>query len=108
MSLPDAQKAVSDNPPKDSVAAPVDKVQQEQDVDRKLRFYGIIQAFRNGRMPDNAQIDEMLTYALNHSPIHTAKLSQDGQKLVRDSQNIIETVSRETRTSLGNGRLNVL
>ncbi|KLO12225.1 hypothetical protein SCHPADRAFT_905341 [Schizopora paradoxa] len=94
MSLPDAQKVVSENPPKNSVASPVDKTQQEQDVDRKLRFYGIIQAFRNGRMPDNAQIDEMLTYTINHSPINTGKLSPDGQKLVRDTQNIIETARR--------------
>lgn len=92
MSLPDAQKVVSENPPKTSVAAPVNTSDQEQDVDRKMRFYGIIQAFRNGRMPDNAQIDETLSYALNHSPVHTAKLSPDGQKLVRDTQNIIETV----------------
>lgn len=91
-SLPEAKKVVSENPPKDSVAAPTVKVDQERDVDRKLRLYGVIKALRNGRMPDNAQLDASLLYARDHSLINAAKLSTDGQKLVVDTQRIIETV----------------
>lgn len=90
--LPEAKQAVSENPPKNSVAAPTVKAEQEKDVDRKLRLYGVIQAFRQGRMPDNAQIDETLLFVRDHSPINTAKLSPDGKKLIGDTRNIIETV----------------
>ena len=56
-----------------------------------MRLYGVIEAFRSGRMPDNAQIDETLVYLNKHSPIDVTKLSPEGQKLVSDSRDIIET-----------------
>ena len=93
MSLPAAQKTVSEQPPKNSVASPTSKIDQEEDIDRKIRLYGVIQAFRNGRMPDNDQIDETLLYVRDHSPVDTAKLSPDGKKLIADTRNVIETVS---------------
>ena len=93
MSLPEAQKDVSENPPKNSVASPTIKADQEKEVNRKLRAYGVIQAFRQGRMPDNEQIDETLLYVRDNSPIDTSKLSADGQRLIADTRNIIETVS---------------
>lgn len=61
------------------------------DVDRKLRFYGVISALRDGRTPSNAQIDSTLAYALAHSPVDVAKLSPDGQRLIVDARDIIET-----------------
>ena len=42
-------------------------------------------------MPDNKQIDETLKYVLDHSPVDTSKLSRDGQKLIQDTRDIIET-----------------
>lgn len=57
-----------------------------------MRLYGVIEAFRQGRLPDNKQIDETLNYVLDHSPIDERKLSRDGQKLVSDARDIIETV----------------
>jgi len=42
-------------------------------------------------MPDNEQIDSTLKYVLTHSPVDTSKLSPDGQKLISDSRDIIET-----------------
>lgn len=99
MSLPEAQKAVSEQPPSNSVVSPTSQVEQEQDVDRKLRLYGVVQAFRDGRMPDNAQIDETLLYVRDHSPIDTARLSPDGKKLIADVKDIIETVSKISFTS---------
>lgn len=57
----------------------------------QLRLYGVIQAFRDGRLPDNAQIDHTLKYVLNHSPVDQDKLSPDGRKLVQDVKDIIET-----------------
>ncbi|KAI5121398.1 hypothetical protein M0805_003170 [Coniferiporia weirii] len=92
MSLPKAQRLISENPPKNSVAAPTVKAEQELDVDRKLRLYGVIQAFRNGRMPGNTQIDEALSYVRDNSLIERKKLSPEGRKLTEDVRDIVETV----------------
>lgn len=91
--LPVAQRVIAERPPKNSVAAPTILSEQEADIDRKLRLYGVVQAFRNGRMPDNAQIDETLLYLRDHSPINTDELSDEGKQLVRDTRGLIETVS---------------
>jgi hypothetical protein len=56
-----------------------------------LRLYGIIQAFRQGKLPDNVQIDKTLKYVLSHSLFDTDKLSPDGRKLIQDTKDIIET-----------------
>ena len=110
MSLPPAHKEISEHPAPDSVAVPTNKQLKEADVDRKvdgserppfqfqkierifqIRFYGVIQAFRQGRMPDNKQIDDTLNYVKDHSPVELDKLSPEGRKLVQDSRDIIET-----------------
>lgn len=57
-----------------------------------MRLYGVIQAFRENRYPDNVQIDETLSYVLGHSPVDESKLSSEGRKLVNDVRDIIETV----------------
>ncbi|CAL1710558.1 unnamed protein product [Somion occarium] len=92
MTLPTAPKDISDHPTKGSVAEPVDRPKLEKDVDRKLRFYGVISAFKQSRMPTNDQIDHTLKYVLTHSPVPENDLSQDGKKLVQDSRDIIETM----------------
>ncbi|PSS29844.1 hypothetical protein PHLCEN_2v2659 [Hermanssonia centrifuga] len=91
MSLPNAPKDISDHPAKGSVIAPVDKQAQAADVDRKLRFYGVISAFGESRMPSNEQIDKTLQYVLTHSPVPEEELSPEGKKLVADTRDIIET-----------------
>lgn len=91
MSLPNAPKDISDNPAKGSVVDPVDKQKQAADVDRKLRFYGVINAFKESRMPTNDQIDRTLQYVLNHSPVPENDLSPEGKKLIADTRDIIET-----------------
>jgi len=58
-----------------------------------MRLYGVIQAFRAGRMPDNAQIDQTLRYFIGHSPVDINQLSPEGKKLVDDVRAILETVS---------------
>ena len=56
-----------------------------------MRLYGVIQAFREGRLPDNAQIDHTLNYVLDNSPVDQEQLSSDGRKLIQDVRDIIET-----------------
>ena len=91
MSLPNAPKDISDKPAKGSVVDPVNKEQQAADVDRKLRFYGVINAFKESRMPSNEQIDRTLQYVVGHSPIPENELSPEGKKLIADTRDIIET-----------------
>jgi hypothetical protein len=91
MSLPPATKDISEHPKSGSVVAPTDKAAKEADVSRKINFYGVIEAFRQGRMPDNHQIDESLQYLLKTPPVDENQLSSDGRKLVQDSREIIET-----------------
>lgn len=91
MSLPQAPKDISDHPASGSVVQPTDKAAQAADVDRKLRFYGVVSALRESRMPTNEQIDSALNYALKHSPVDLKQLSPDGQRLIQDSRDIIET-----------------
>ncbi|RPD56928.1 hypothetical protein L226DRAFT_573722 [Lentinus tigrinus ALCF2SS1-7] len=91
MSLPQAQKDISDKPAAGSVVDPVNKKNQAADVDRKLRFYGVIRAFSDSRMPSNEQIDRALNYVLQNSPVDTKQLSPSGQRLIQDTRDIIDT-----------------
>ncbi|PPQ68177.1 hypothetical protein CVT24_005064 [Panaeolus cyanescens] len=96
MSLPPAQKDISTHPGANAVTVPVDKQAKDADVQRKIKLYGIVQAFREGRLPSNAQIDSALSYVLSHSPVDVSSLSPEGQKLIQDVKDIIGT----TRTMI--------
>lgn len=89
--LPPAKSEVSAHPSAMAVTSAVDRKDQQADVERKLKLYGIIQAFMDGRMPDNNQIDEALQYAIGHSPVSLEKLSPDGKLLVEDVRDILES-----------------
>ncbi|THH03681.1 hypothetical protein EW145_g6091 [Phellinidium pouzarii] len=91
MSLPAAPRDISNNPASGAVTDPVNRKEKDADVDRKLRFYGVIQAFREGRFPDNSQIDDTLRYVKDNSPMDVGALSQDGQRLVQDVGDIVDT-----------------
>ncbi|MBW0513033.1 hypothetical protein O181_052748 [Austropuccinia psidii MF-1] len=90
--LADTVKEVSEHPSARAVTQPTDKDFKLKDEERKMRFYGIIQAFRLGKYPSNKQIDDSLNYTLNHSPIDTSKLSSDGKQLIQDFKQIIKTL----------------
>jgi hypothetical protein len=57
----------------------------------QLRLYAAIEAFRNGKLPSNVQIDETLRYTLDHSPVDVNDLSPEGKKLIQDVREIINT-----------------
>jgi hypothetical protein len=42
-------------------------------------------------MPDNSQIDKVLEYVINTSPVDLKKLSPEGRVLIEDFRDIIET-----------------
>ncbi|EUC28394.1 hypothetical protein COCCADRAFT_41078 [Bipolaris zeicola 26-R-13] len=75
-----------------AVNRPVDLKQKEKDVNNKLQLYGIVEAFSNGKVPSNSQIDVALNSALAHRALNSPskKLSPEGQSLVTDLKNVIE------------------
>ncbi|KAG9200553.1 hypothetical protein G6514_006895 [Epicoccum nigrum] len=75
-----------------AVNRPVDVKQKETDVNNKLQLYGIFQAFANGKVPSNKQIDIALNSALASKPLSSPskKLSTEGQQLVGDLRKVIE------------------
>lgn len=91
MSLPATKKQTAEKPAPGSVIDPLNKDDKAADIDRQLRLLGVFEAFRQGRLPDNAQIDSTLKYVLNHSPVEVEKLSPEGRKLISDTKDIIET-----------------
>jgi len=75
-----------------AVNRPTDVKQKEKDVSSKLQLYGIYQAFANGKVPSNKQIDVALNSALESSALKSpsSKLSPEGQELVGDLRTVIE------------------
>jgi len=75
-----------------AVNRPVDLKQKEADVNNKLQLYGIFQAFSNGKVPSNKQIDIALNSALASKPLSSPskKLSSEGQALTADLKAVIE------------------
>jgi hypothetical protein len=55
----------------------------------RLSHTGIIQGFRNGKLPSNKQIDETMDYFLTHSPFEEGKLSREGQELIEGFRKVV-------------------
>ncbi|CZS95619.1 uncharacterized protein RAG0_05223 [Rhynchosporium agropyri] len=74
-----------------SVNRPTNVKVKEEDVNRKLQFYGIATAFQNGKVPSNEQIDIALNSFLKSRPIAnpSKKLSAEGQALVADFRDVV-------------------
>lgn len=74
-----------------SVNKPVDTKVKEADINRKLQLYGIVNAFQNGKVPSNEQIDVALNSFLASKPLATPskKLSTEGQALVADFKEVV-------------------
>ncbi|KAK4689510.1 hypothetical protein P7C73_g600, partial [Tremellales sp. Uapishka_1] len=92
MSLPATKTQVTEHPGTLGVTAAMSGQEMEADVQRKLKLWGVIEAFRDGRMPDNKQIDQALNYAIENSPVDLSKLSPDGKILIEDTRDLLETL----------------
>jgi hypothetical protein len=70
----------------------MDPQQRDRDISRKLQLYGIYQAFANGKVPSNKQIDIALNSALAHRSLRSpsTQLSSEGQHLIADLRSAIE------------------
>ena len=74
-----------------TVNRPTDTAVKERDINQKLQFFGIFQAFSNGKVPSNQQIDVALNSALASKPLSSTpgKLSGEGRQLVADLKEVI-------------------
>ncbi|GAA5960221.1 hypothetical protein JCM21900_000554 [Sporobolomyces salmonicolor] len=87
-------REISENPSGNAVTSPTDPRVKQRDIDQKLKLYGVVEAFRQGKMPSNEQCVQTLDYVIDHSPIDESKLSRDGKKLVEDFRDIIRTAKQ--------------
>ncbi|RFU31284.1 hypothetical protein B7463_g5064, partial [Scytalidium lignicola] len=74
------------------VNRPTDIKAKQDDVNRKLQFYGILSAFQAGKVPSNEQIDIALNSFLQSRALASpsTKLSPEGQGIVADFRDIVE------------------
>ncbi|KAH8919487.1 hypothetical protein BT69DRAFT_1337253 [Atractiella rhizophila] len=92
------KKHVAENPAKDAVTHPTDPKTKGQDIERKLKFYEIFNAFRAGKVPDNNQVNGWLKELEKAvTPGDQTELSAEGHVLVEDVQAILQTTRRIVR-----------
>ncbi|ORY77290.1 hypothetical protein BCR37DRAFT_351059 [Protomyces lactucae-debilis] len=84
--------AATENPSKKEVTVPVDRKVRDRDVQRKLQYFGIYNAFANKKLPSNKQIDVALNSALDSDILKkpSSDLSAEGRKLVQDLREVID------------------
>ncbi|KAI9646554.1 hypothetical protein NHQ30_004549 [Ciborinia camelliae] len=86
-----------------SVNKPLDPGRKEEDINRKLKIYGVYKAFEAGKVPSNEQIDIALNSFIKSRALKEAskepsqeptkepkKLSKEAQGLVQDFRSIVE------------------
>lgn len=78
------------------VNKPTDKKVKEADINRKLQVYGIISAFKEGKVPSNDQIDVALNSFLASKALSNPsnKLSNEGKHLVADVREVIDLAKK--------------
>lgn len=85
---------------------PTDKKIKEADINRKLQVYGIISAFKAGKVPSNDQIDVALNSFLESRALSNPsdKLSDEGKNLVADVREVV-TLAKKLLLSKNEGNL---
>ncbi|KAI1749246.1 hypothetical protein F4782DRAFT_316240 [Xylaria castorea] len=75
-----------------TVNKPTDPKQKEADINRKLQFYGIINAFQLGKAPSNEQIDVALNSFISSRALSnpSKRLSTEGRELVADFVDVVK------------------
>ncbi|KAI5781424.1 hypothetical protein EDC01DRAFT_665671 [Geopyxis carbonaria] len=79
-----------------SVNVPTNRQQRDADIDNKLRLFGIYNAFSNGKLPSNRQIDVALSSFVNHDKIKNpnSKLSSEGRTILEDFRTVVQEAQR--------------
>jgi hypothetical protein len=81
-------------PPLPSQADP--KAAKERATEEKYQLMSTIQAIRQGKMPHNAQLEEMLNKMIENQVIQSRenKISEDGKILLNDFRELLQTVKK--------------
>ncbi|PTB66491.1 hypothetical protein BBK36DRAFT_1119366 [Trichoderma citrinoviride] len=89
-----------------NVNKPVNIKKKEEDINRKLQIYGIINAFKNGKTPSNEQIDVALNSFLQSRALSrpSDKLSDEGKLLVEDAKEVVK-LAKQLLLSKNDGNL---
>ena len=84
----------SNPPPLPSQADP--KAAKEKATEEKYQLMSTIQAIRQGKMPHNAQLEEMLNKMIENQVIQSRenKISEDGKILLNDFRELLQTVKK--------------
>ncbi|PNY27521.1 Uncharacterized protein TCAP_02554 [Tolypocladium capitatum] len=78
-----------------NVNKPTDNKQKEADINRKLQIYGIISAFKHGKIPSNDQADVALNSFLASKSLSSPdELSDDGKQLVQDTREVVQLAKK--------------
>ncbi|BFZ59546.1 hypothetical protein YB2330_000557 [Saitoella coloradoensis] len=87
-----AHTEVSTNPSSTGVTRATNPKQRDADVDQKLRLYGVMNAFTNGKVPTNKQIDVAMNSFINSDMMRNPSkdLSSEGRHLVQDLRDVAE------------------
>lgn len=87
---------LSEKQKNDGVTPPND---EQSSAEQRYWLYVVAQALRDGRFPDNIQIDEALSWLRDHIPSNTTHWSSDGKKVLNDIRDIIDVVGSTTYTT---------
>lgn len=81
-------------PPLPSEADP--KAAKQRATEQKYQLFSTWQAIQQGKMPHNAQLDEMLEKLIQNKVISSREhlISEDGKKLLNDLRNLLQTVRK--------------
>ncbi|EIE81696.1 hypothetical protein RO3G_06401 [Rhizopus delemar RA 99-880] len=81
-------------PPLPSQADP--KAAKEKATEEKYQLMSTIQAIRQGKMPHNAQLEEMLNKMIENQVIQSRenKISEDGKILLNDFRELLQTIKK--------------
>ncbi|KAI0544317.1 hypothetical protein F4679DRAFT_565450 [Xylaria curta] len=79
-----------------TVNKPTDPKQKEADINRKLQVYGIINAFQQGKVPSNEQIDVALNSFISSRALSnpSKRLSAEGRELVADFVDVVKQAQK--------------
>ncbi|KAL7271311.1 hypothetical protein RUND412_005943 [Rhizina undulata] len=78
------------------VNRPTNPLLRDSDVENKMHLYGIYEAFSNGKLPSNRQIDTALTSLIEHERLKhpNEKLSAEGRLILEDFREAVDEAKR--------------
>ncbi|RCI02425.1 hypothetical protein CU098_012529, partial [Rhizopus stolonifer] len=76
------------------------RASKEQATEDKYELMNAIQAIRGGKMPHNAQLDDLLTRLIENSVVRSREhlISADGRVLLNDFRELLKTVKKALLT----------